>query len=424
MKRYIFYAVLVLVGGAIAMEAMRHDPGYLLIRFGEYALETTFWFAALVLFAFILTLLFVFSIISKSLTIFGHGVASMSERKERRIEKKTQAGLIHYIEGNWQEARKNLIGVAKSADKPLVHYLAAAQSAYEMGDKEASLRLLGEAKKNAPKDDLTVGISQARMQLNDEKYEQCLATLKRIYDAKKPHPVVLDLLKQVLWEIKDWQALKVLLPELKASKVEHDVHQLEIKINIHLLQEQIDLINANSTNSGSQSRRISGETQTGGEIFADRDLSELKTFWQKLPKKQRLHIPLIELYCKQLTKMYQYKECAELIQRALKREWSETLLMEYASLQGGDFQRYLTIAQEWFQSRPGDAFLLNMLGRLAVKNELWDEAQAYFKESLTIKETSMAYVDYGLLMATLGEHKISTELYEKSFSVNKLKLLN
>ena len=122
---------------------------------------------------------------------------------------------------------------------PLINYLAAARSAYELGDQDEAFKLLHRAEQSAPNSELAVSLTQARMQLLDKKYEQCLATLERAKRVSPKHPVVLELLRRVYLEVQDWQGLRELLPELRRIKIgkPEELELLEEKLSLALLVE-------------------------------------------------------------------------------------------------------------------------------------------------------------------------------------------
>lgn len=395
MKRILFYTILILVLGAVFMELMRHDPGYILIRFGGKALETTFWAALIFIVFMAVNLSVLYVILKRTWRWLDSSVHFFSYRKHKRIEEKTQSGMLNYVEGNWHQAKKDLQGVAKSSDQPLLPYLAAAQSAYEEGDIDETKRLLAQAEKSAPENDLALAISLARFELLDKNYEACLETLKRVYDAEDPHPVVVDLLKDVLFELNDWHALKTLLPTLRKLKSNDDYSVLESKVF------QQDFF-----------KKITELEKEGG-------LTKLDTIYKELPKRLRFNSDISFSYAAKLEALGDVRESSTHVQKSLKKEWSNKLVELYASLDGGDEARRYKTAQEWSKRRPEDYFLLNMLARMAARRGDIDQAKALLEKSLTIEEHSNTYSDYGLLLARAGEYERSTQLFEKSLMLSQ-----
>src|SRR5690606_30661777 len=94
--------------------------------------------------------------------------------------------------------------------------------AYELNDVDGALALLHKAERARDTSPLAVALTQARMQLNSKRYEQCLATLNRIKRQAPEHPVVLDLLVDVYQDLDDYDALEELLVHLKRLGIKKD----------------------------------------------------------------------------------------------------------------------------------------------------------------------------------------------------------
>ncbi|WBV63404.1 hypothetical protein PGH43_00365 [Legionella pneumophila 130b] len=73
-----------------------------------------------------------------------------------------------------------------------------------------------------PEAKIAVELTQAQLQLANHQWEQALATLKHLQDLAPRHPYVLKLLMNLYEEIKDWQQLIALLPDLKKNHIISD----------------------------------------------------------------------------------------------------------------------------------------------------------------------------------------------------------
>lgn len=392
MNRILFVgalSLLVILLGPLALELIRQDSGYILISVGDYTIESSFWLVALPLAIWCLYIFY--RLVIRLLRYFGLSWRFFTAQRSRHSVRRTQRGLIHYIEGNWRAAKKDLLSVAKQSDQPLLNYLAAAHSAHQLGDSEEAQRLLALAEKNASHNELVVLLSQARMQLADKTYEKSLTTLQRAYAVAPSHPVVLDLLRQAYAVLNDWGSVITLLPQLKSRKLysETEFHTLEEQAySAHLLEEN-----------------------ALGDV--DTRMQRVNKAWQKMPRHMRRSPVLIAHYCELLQQAGQYDKAEILIRQTLHKTWCSDLVARYGALPVSAPTEQLVVAEQWLREHPGDSELLFSLARIAMRNELWGKARTYFERSLQLRERPEAYAELAALLAQLGDHQKSTALYQK-----------
>lgn len=391
MIKLLVFTLLFLVGGALAMELIRHDSGYILISYGQKTIEMSFWLGVFSIILFFLLLWLAVKLVFKIIDSLRGSVSWLAESREKRVERRTQSGMIHFIEGNWRAAKKDLLSAAKASDKPLVQYLAAARSAYEMGELEETGFLLQQAEKVAPENELAIVLSQARIELAAGQYDQCLATLDRAKKIAPDNPVVLDLYKQVYWHLRDWNALIQLLPQLKSSKqyTKEQESQLEEEIYSAYVAQF-------------------AKQYTGEQLVAELDRS-----WGKIPKSLRRNPRLIGIYAHVLMNENQHNKAESILRSVLKDQWDQHLVELYGLVDTDQKKEQLATAEKWLRTHPTDPVLLLALGRIARRNELWGRARDYLSTSLHYKESPETYAELATLLAQLGEHEESTSLYKK-----------
>lgn len=378
-------SLVVLIASPFILELIKADSGYVLVSIGETTIQTSFWFG---LFAIVVTVFLwrqVIKLFRAILRSLGVSWSFLVESRSRQTTTRTNRGLINYIEGNWEAAKKDLLSVAKYADQPLVHYLAAAHSAHQMGDLEACQELLSQAEKVAPENELAVLLSQAKMQLSAKQYEQCLATLERARTGAPRHPVLLELLRVVYMQVNDWQAVLDLIPQLRKTRNYSDdnLQALEVEASAALMQ----------------THRF--------------NLEELTGFWHHLAKHLKASGALVEQYSELLIAQQQYDKAEQQLRQALTKNWNKSLITLYGKAAANNSSEQLLIAEQWLRQRPGDADLLLALARISMRNKLWGKARSYFESSLQLQANPQAYAELAALLAQLGDHQKSTELYQK-----------
>jgi len=393
MGRWLFIgllSLLVLLLGPIAIELIRQDTGYILISIGDTTIESSFWLIALPLSIWLLFKLY--RLIVKVLRYFGIGLKFFSTQRSRQSVRRTQRGLLHYIEGNWRAAKKDLLSVVRQSDQPVINYLAAAHSAHQLGDKEEAQRLLALAESVAPdKNTLAVYLSQARILLADRKYEQCLAVLQQAQSLAPSHPVVLDLLRQAYARVNDWGSVIGILPLLKSRKIytDSEFRDLEEQAYCAHLVEESKL----------------GESATR--------MQRVTKIWQKMSRPLRRSPRLIAQYSNILHQAGQDDKAEVLLRQSLNKSWDTALVTLYGQLTVSEPAEQLAVAEQWLLSHPDDSELLFSLARISMRTQLWGKARGYFENSLKLRERPEAYAELAGLLAHLGDHQNSTALYQK-----------
>jgi len=391
--RWILYAVL-LAGSFYGFSWLnQHQPGYLLIHYADTSIETTVWVALLIAFI-VLTVVYIgYRFLQGSWALSRFAVDRIAYGSARKAQVRTHRGLLAFMEGNWRQAYRNLTKSVAKSPLPLVNYLAAARSAYELGERDQALELLHQAEQKSPDQKLAITLTQARMQLLGRQYESCIATLQKAKHIRPNHPVVLDLLYQVYRAVNDWAAIGDLLPELRK-------HNIQTPEQLQLIER--DVHRSLITFVGEKAQRK-----------PDQALEILHKQWQAVPSKLQKDSQLIHDYCHQLLMNRCQIDAEELLQQALKRDWHEALIVMYGLVAGRDLQRQLLLAESWLKARPNSPQLTLTLGRLCLRNELWGKAREYFEHSLQQQPCPEAYAELARLLAHLGEHEKSTEYYQQ-----------
>ncbi len=394
MKKWLFYLVILAVLVYLVAAFIPADSGYVLISLGSVSIEMTFWMAVAIVLLGIVGCWLVFKIFRGFYRGTTGGMHFLLHGSERNAQRRTSQGLIEFIEGDWKRAKRHLLKSVKKSPTPLINYLAAARSAYELGEHDEAMELLHSAEQQAPENTLAIALTQARMQLVNKKYEQCVATLTRIKSNAQSHPVILDLLKQAYINLHDWEGLRQLLPELRNQRniSEDELNNLELRISITLLNE-----------AGAQAKREA--TKQAVDI--------LQAAWQKIDKAQRQNSQVVNVYVTQLMQVGGDAQAETLLQKYLAKYWDNALARLYGLLQGADVKQQLLAAEKWLQERPGSHVLMLTLGRLCLRNELWGKAKEYFEHSLQLQKDPEAFAELARLHAHLGDHEKSTDLYQQ-----------
>lgn len=391
--RWLLLGLLTTVIGAALILLVSADSGYIIISIGPYTLEMSFWFglAALVVIYFLWKQLY--KLFNYVRDLLAGSVSWISESRARRIERRTSKGLLYFIEGNWRPAKKELLAAAKLEKKPLLQYLAAANSALELGQEEETRFLLQQAENIAPENERAILLTHARLEIHNRNYQQALGYLKRAAELYPYDEVVLKLLKLVYLQLHSWSSLLDLLPKLKADK---DADKEELKrLEVEAWRGQTEI---------ALDKAIEMQAQP---------LSNFESIWKGLPTDIRSEPALVALYAKKLIQNGYQEKALDVLGARLKANLHGNLLFLYGSHIAKDKKQQLMQAETWLREYPGDADLLFVLGKLARANELWGKAKEYFGKSLILKPSPHCYAELAGLLAQLGDHEESVECYRK-----------
>ncbi|MFA7553108.1 MAG: heme biosynthesis protein HemY [Spongiibacteraceae bacterium] len=394
MKRIFIVSLLILILSVALVAAIKHDPGYLLLSYGHYTLESSIWVGGGFIVAVVILVYIFFSFLRRTLNS-GSAIGKwISGRGSRRSQLQTTKGLIAFIEGNWQLSRNILSRAAVHSETPLLNYLIAARASHALGDQEKMKEFLKQADASTEGASIAVGLTQAELQMSSGQYERCLATLTRVRRNASKHPHVLHLLRQAYQGLNDWQEVINLLPDLKKYKVlsADQLDQLELQASKELIVET---------------------AKARGNISADNIFADLQSLWKKLPKSATSNGDVLACYAGHIMAVGGMQQAEKLIYQQLKKSWNKSLVELYGKVLGDDVSRQLLRAEAWLQERNNDATLLIALGRLSLRNSLWGKAKEYFENSLKFEDSGEACAELGRLLAHMGEHEKSNAYFQR-----------
>jgi len=383
MRLFLLFCLFLVLGGVV-FQQVEKDPGYILVVWGSQSIEMSLWFGLLAIMVFMLLLWLLIALFRGGFRGLRSLKDSLLGYSRHKAQQQTTNGLLHFIEGNWKSAKKQLTRSAEKAPAPVINYLAAARCAYESGDEQEALQLLHKAEKCEDVSELAVCLTQVRMHLANHQYEQASASLERAANIDSDQSVVLHLQQQVYIELKDWEALKKLLPKLH----KHDIGSVKerYKVELDLYYESFSEVIQKSKSVGSD------EKQT-----------LLKEFYSSVPSHLQQEEKLLSLYAKELISFKQYDAAEHLLANGLRRKWHDVWVYWYGLLNCDDAKKTLKTAEGWLKNQSESPMLLLTLGRLCLQNQQWGRAKDYFETSLEQQSHPETYAELARLQNYLGE---------------------
>lgn len=389
--RRLFVGLLVLVATVAAVLFARQDTGQIMIAYRDWTVESS-----LVLFAVGLVILF---LVFYFLLRFSSGVLSLPRRLARWRRRRSEARIRHtYLrgmtalaEGRWVEAEKWLLREAGRSETPALHYLAAAQAAEAQGSlvrRDSHLRAA--AQHDA---DVAAGLAQAAYYLQHRQAGDARTVLGRLHAAQPKHPVVLKRLMQAYIDLKEWEALLGILPDLekRGAVTAARAEELQCMAYQGLILE-------------------AGQRQ---------EKEALHALWERAPRAVRRNEDVLFDYVRQLMAVDPRAgaELDELIADALQRRWSDALVYAYGLIASQNPIGQLSRAERWLKHHRRNAVLLLTLGRLSIRSQLWGKARSYLEASLGIDPQAETYRELGALLERLNNQGAALDCYRKALTL-------
>ncbi len=384
--KLVIATIIVLLGAAVVAVYAMQDPGYIMLSFRDWTIETSF-----VLFATALLIGFVLLYASFRLLIATGLLPRRMKRWNQRHKvdvgrKQLSQGMMKLNLGQWQAAERLLIKSARNEELAPLAYLAAARAAQGQGVEARRDGYIQLAQQKTPKDSLALTIAQAQIQADFGKPQQAIATLNLLPSNQHKNQTVLTLLAQLYTDSKDWPALVKLLAEIKHNKALPLTKYFETE---HLAYS--GLIN---------------------HIAKHKDAAALWDTWNSMSKDLRSKEDIITDFACSMIKFGQADAVEEILYNRINKEWSDSLIYIYGLLDG-DTEINLARGRNWLKKHQSNPVLLLTLGRLAMRAHQWQVSRDYLQQSLEIAANAETYQELGNLLAFLNEPTQALECYRR-----------
>lgn len=387
MRRLFVFVLIVLAISAVLFSMLENGSGYVLIVVGDTTIEMAFIVAAAInVLAFVV--LYFLVVILRMLFSTRRGVLAWAKnhRRQRGLNRTTQ-GLIAFVEGRWDVARKTLAKSADNSSTPLINYLFAARASSAVGDAKAVDNFLKKAELSTQGADVAISLTQAELQIQNGQYEQALATLLRAKKIASHHPVVLAALMKVYRQLNDWDSLLNLLPSLK-------------KYNA---LSAIDVKNLEREACSAKLMRA----------VASHNINGLLSCWKSLPSSVKQDALLVACYAEQLIVGKQYEQAERLLRSQLQHEYNEPLVKLYGLAVAEPLAKQLAFAEQLLKSHSESATLRLTLARICLNHGLDKKARQYLEGSLDLELVAGIFSELAGIYASQGDYKKSVECYKR-----------
>jgi HemY protein len=381
----LFRQVIVLLAlaaaGAFLWQLLASDPGYLLITFHGWSVESTLIVA-------VAALLLLWLLLRSLLWLLRAPWVGWRKRQRRVARERLAGGLLALEEGRWARADK-LLG--KASNEPALRLpalLAAHRAAHARGDATRASALLAEA-------GMAGGEAHARLLsvehlIERQQFASAAELLEHAASNDALSPRGLELRLQALVGAGRADQALDLLPALRRCKVREG--------------DSLACI----------------ETATIAAALAQAEgIGTLLTRWKNLGRPQRLQPDLVAAFASRAAALGDADEGAAAIERALKKDWSEALAQQYGGLPHSDRRLAIRQAERWLGDHPGSPGLQLSLGLLCRSEQLWGKAEDYLLRAIGSTTEAAAWEALGGLYADQADDARARQAYANALRATR-----
>ena len=376
----VLLAAALAVGGVLAA-AMLHDPGYVLVAYSDFTMETSLWLALGALIGLWLAVAVVGSLVRRSRSGRVRLAGWVRRRRSTAVRTRSLEGTMLLAEQRWREAEQALLEAAERGDPALADYLGAARAA-NAGDRfEQRDRILDQAKAALPEASFVVDLTRSELQQHGGQWRRSVATLLTLRSQAPRHPVVLMRLFEAHRALGDWQAVAELANALP-SEAGADLDAVQVAV---------------------------WKARLGSSRHSDDVAQHVRNTWKAMPK--RLHDD--EALLLEYANLAAPPDAEAALRQGVQGHWRSSWVRRYGTL-AGDVAKRRKAAESWLATHPEDADLQLTLGRLALADGEVDQARAHFEDSLRARRDAETLIELAGLAAQSGDHAQANSYYRQA----------
>ena len=222
MARFSLYLVCGLVLGAVLVNAISQDPGYLLVTWGDWQLETSVWLALSALLLSLVLLWFILRALRTTLKVPRALRRWLGLRSARGAQRRADKGFAAFFEGHWDVAEKALKKGGAPDEQTLLHPLYAALAALHRGESARALALLEQAETEGSGTISLITLARAECHLKAGATNEAERSLEQLSASERKTPRAKALRAEAAYLQRDWQPLTELLADVRRAGIAPD----------------------------------------------------------------------------------------------------------------------------------------------------------------------------------------------------------
>jgi len=384
--RWLLWIIMLAAAAVGLVLAARASTGYVLLVMPPYRVELSIAFAALCGIAGLIAGYLAVRALVVTVTMPSRVRAFQQRRAQNKARETFAEALRNYFEGRLGKAQRAAAEAMKLGEQPALAAVLAARAAHGMRDYGArDLYLAGVTEADEQYRGLHL-LAQAEMLLDERRYHDALHLLEQMPDK---HTAALRMELRAHQLARNWDEVLRLLPQLEKRKV------FEPPV--------VDQIRRHAYIENLKRKAL--------------DATTLREYWAKMPAERKRDPRVAATAAQCFAALGGCTESHRIIEEALEAQWDSGLLALYSECAGDGVTQQLERAESWLRSRPRDAVLLLVLGRLCAQQGLWGKAQSYLEASLSIEPTYSAHLELARLHESTGKPEAAAAQYREALSL-------
>jgi HemY protein len=385
MRFALWSLILAAVAVGIALFA-RHSTGYVVIVSAPYRIELSLNLLIFLVVAGYFAFYFVTRLVSSLIAIPARVRAYRADRQRSRLRQALNDALLAFFQGRYASAEKSAATALTSDETKGVAAIIAARSAHELGRFSEREQFLDQAKSAEP------GVDQARLTtladllVSQGRYEEALAVLKDL-------------------SARDSRNLRLLRLKLQAEQAMRNWDEVLATVSALVKLGGLGPEEAGAARRAAHLGNLNRKAQ---------DANALSAYWRQLPAEMRVDPAVAATAARYHLALGGNAEAQEIVEQALEREWSSSLVALYGDAAGADALPQIERAEGWLPSHARDPALLLALGKLCMRQGLWGKAQSYIEASLALEPTHDGHMTLAALMEQLGKPQEAVAHFRRS----------
>ncbi|HEX7558865.1 MAG TPA: heme biosynthesis protein HemY [Usitatibacter sp.] len=373
MRFALWSIVLAAVAVGIALFA-RHSTGYVVIVSAPYRVELSLNLLVFLVLAGYLAFYTLARLISTLAGIPARVRAYRAERQSSKMRLALNDALLAFFQGRYASAEKSAATALVSDETKGVAAIIAARSAHELGRFSEREQFLDHAKGSAPDVDQARLTTLADLLVSQERYEEALAVLNDL-------------------SARDARNLRLLRLKLQAEQATRNWDEVLATVGALAKLGGLGPAEAATARRAAHLGNLNRKAQ---------DATALGAYWKQLPAEIRVDPAVAATAARYHLALGGTSEAQAIVEQALEREWSASLVALYGESSGSDALPQIERAEKWLREHARDPALLLALGKLCMRQGLWGKAQSYIEASLALEPTHDGHMTLAALMEHIG----------------------
>ncbi|HTS22286.1 MAG TPA: heme biosynthesis HemY N-terminal domain-containing protein [Casimicrobiaceae bacterium] len=372
--RALFWFLLLAVAAVVAALAAKLNNGYALLVAAPYRIELSLNLFLFIIAAGFVTLYLVLRMIVHTARLPAQVRAWRRRQREARSRTKQDAATVALLEGRYVKAQQQASEALSFPGASGLAALIGARAAIDVRQYGAAEELLGRPEAQARSLAVSRLTLSAESALEQGQPQEALRILSELKREAGLHTAALRLELRATQAARRFADIPTLVDQLVKRGVFDAAQGAEVRF-----AAQREQLRALAT-----------------------DPVGLREAWSRLPEATRTEPRIARAAARSYLQLGGDREAADIVVRSLEREWDSDLVEVYGACRLGDATRQLEQAEAWLVAHNDDAALLQVLGVLCERAQLWGKAQTYLEASLALDNRWRTHLTLGEMLGRLG----------------------